>query len=327
MDKKYRTLIRATSKIIVTISFGMWIEQSFAYNYAPVEDAWQQPQARQSGYRVNKDDTIYSVAWAFNIDYLDLARANNLRPPYKLHEGQYLNMNLSTVTAAKKLNNSEQQEKTAPEKQIAPRPKAITTERTISEKQIAPEQQEVPEQQIAPQQQETLEKQSTPEKVIIAEKQTQHYAHHAPATISRKPTQPRPLVNTAPNIRNSAIKWQWPVRGPLINSANNWLDEKGVNIKSNFGTPVLAAANGQVVYAGSGVKGYGKLIIIKHNDNILSAYALNQSILVNTGSNVRRGEEIATVGCSTSSVCFVHFEIRKNGLAINPRTYLRSKGA
>jgi lipoprotein NlpD len=353
MDKKYRTLINVTSKIIVTIICSVWTEQILASNYAPVVDAWQQPQAKNSRYRVNEGDTLYSIAWAFNEDYQDLARANNLKPPYDLRVGQYLNMNITAATSQKQVpkpeSESEQKEKinteqeivpereVVPEKEITPErevvpAKEITPEReAVPAKEITPEREAVPEKEITPEREAVPEKEITPKREVVPEKETQNYTHHAPAIPAKRnqnmPRSEQPLRNTAPNITNSAIKWQWPVRGPLINSANTWLDEKGVNIKSNLGTPVLAAANGQVVYAGSGVKGYGKLIIIKHNDNILSAYALNQSISVHTGSNVHRGDKIATVGCSTSNVCFLHFEIRKNGQAINPRTYLRSKGA
>ena len=117
MDKKYRTLINVTSKIIVTIICSVWTEQILASNYAPVVDAWQQPQAKNSRYRVNEGDTLYSIAWAFNEDYQDLARANNLKPPYDLRVGQYLNMNITAATSQKQVpkpdSESEQKEVTS----------------------------------------------------------------------------------------------------------------------------------------------------------------------------------------------------------------------
>lgn len=101
--------------------------------------------------------------------------------------------------------------------------------------------------------------------------------------------------------------------------------EKGANISGMTGQPVLAAAEGEIVYSGSGLLGYGKLIIIKHNATYLSAYAHNHEILKSEGNQVKSGEMIATMGTLTDGLPILHFEIRKNGKVVDPLGYLPKK--
>jgi lipoprotein NlpD len=98
--------------------------------------------------------------------------------------------------------------------------------------------------------------------------------------------------------------------------------KKGIDIAGKTGQPVVAAAEGKVVYSGSGLKGYGKLIIIKHNNNYFSAYAHNKKIMVKEGSWVKRGHKIAELGNTDADRPMLHFEIRRNGKPVNPLSYL-----
>ncbi len=120
-----------------------------------------------------------------------------------------------------------------------------------------------------------------------------------------------------------APQWQWPAQGPIIARFQGATGlNKGVDIAGDLGQPVLAAASGQVVYAGTGLRGYGKLLIIKHNDTFLSAYAHNDRLLVGEGDQVKAGQRIADMGSSGTSRVKLHFEIRREGTPVDPLNYL-----
>ena len=116
----------------------------------------------------------------------------------------------------------------------------------------------------------------------------------------------------------------WPSSGPLLagfDEARN----KGYDIGGKAGDPVLAAADGRVVYAGAGLRGYGNLIILKHNNTYLTAYAHNQTLLVKEDQNVRRGQKIAEMGSTDADRVKLHFEIRRQGKPVDPQRYLPSR--
>jgi lipoprotein NlpD len=118
---------------------------------------------------------------------------------------------------------------------------------------------------------------------------------------------------------STAIEWQWPVKGLLTSTFSNAdLSRKGIDISGKPGQSIQAAAAGSVVYAGSGLLNYGKLIILKHNDNYLSAYAYNRTLLVSEGEVVAAGQHIADMGVKANGDAMLHFEIRYDGRPINP---------
>jgi len=128
---------------------------------------------------------------------------------------------------------------------------------------------------------------------------------------------------TKPAVKSSVNKnqgWIWPVKGKLIKtfSKHEHTFNKGIDIAGTLGAPVFAAKEGKVVYSGGGLRGYGQLIIIKHNDTFLSAYAHNQQLLVKEGDSIVQGQKIAHMGQSDSDRVKLHFEIRKNGQPIDP---------
>ncbi|MEM1244531.1 MAG: peptidoglycan DD-metalloendopeptidase family protein [Pseudomonadota bacterium] len=116
--------------------------------------------------------------------------------------------------------------------------------------------------------------------------------------------------------------WIWPARGKIITRFNPNKANKGINITGKYNSPVRASAAGKVVYSGTGLPAYGKLIIIKHNARYLSAYAFNHKLLVHNGQFVKAGQEIATMGRSRSNRVMLHFEIRRTGKPVNPLRYL-----
>jgi len=119
------------------------------------------------------------------------------------------------------------------------------------------------------------------------------------------------------------VRWQWPASGKIMQKFSGAANaNKGIDIAGNLGDPVLAASSGRVVYAGSGLLGYGLLIIVKHNDRYLSAYAHNHELLVKEGDNVKAGDKIATLGSSGTDRVKLHFEIRRDGKPVDPEAYL-----
>ncbi len=130
-------------------------------------------------------------------------------------------------------------------------------------------------------------------------------------------------VNGKRSLQAGALVWFWPAKGPILKRfAGSSTLEKGIDIGGKLGEPVLAAASGQVVYAGSGLRGYGKLLIVKHNDTFLSAYAHNNSLLVKEGDFVKVGQRIADMGSSGTEGVKLHFEIRRDGNPEDPLKYL-----
>lgn len=119
---------------------------------------------------------------------------------------------------------------------------------------------------------------------------------------------------------DEGVSWMWPAQGKVVGTFEG--GKKGVDIAGKAGQEVLAAGAGKVMYAGSGIRGYGNLVIIKHTNNLLSAYAHNKTILVKEGQSVTKGQKIAEMGNSDSDSVKLHFEIRQQGKPVDPAKYL-----
>jgi lipoprotein NlpD len=118
------------------------------------------------------------------------------------------------------------------------------------------------------------------------------------------------------------VDWVWPAKGKIVTGFSDAASLKGIDIAGASGQPVAASAGGKVVYAGTGLRGYGKLIIIKHNGTYLSAYAHNKEILVKEGQQVAKGQKIAEMGNTDADQVKLHFEIRRQGKPVDPLRYL-----
>ncbi|MHC6226965.1 peptidoglycan DD-metalloendopeptidase family protein [Pseudomonas sp. X10] len=142
-----------------------------------------------------------------------------------------------------------------------------------------------------------------------------------PAAVT--PAAPAATVTQVPAAERSAGGWAWPAKGVLIGKfASNGSLNKGIDIAGDLGQPVFAAANGSVVYAGSGLRGYGELIIIKHGDTYVSAYGHNRRLLVREGQQVKVGQTIAEMGSTGTDRVKLHFEIRRQGKPVDPLQFL-----
>ena len=120
------------------------------------------------------------------------------------------------------------------------------------------------------------------------------------------------------------VAFIWPAQGPLIGSFDD-VKNKGFDIAGKSGDPILASADGRVVYAGAGLRGYGNLIILKHNNTYLTAYAHNQTLLVKEDQSVKKGQKIAEMGNSDADRVKLHFEVRRQGKPVDPAKYLPAK--
>ncbi len=153
-------------------------------------------------------------------------------------------------------------------------------------------------------------------------------AAREPAAVQSASRQPQtkpsaPPTNVAASRRMPPPQWQWPARGKVVASFGDPRSVgKGIDIGGTAGTPVHAAASGRVVYAGSGLVGYGKLIIIKHSETYLSAYGHNARLLAAQGDAVVRGQQIAEMGLGPRRTAMLHFEIRVDGEAVDPIRFL-----
>ena len=135
-----------------------------------------------------------------------------------------------------------------------------------------------------------------------------------------------PPRRSAPAPADPPPSWRWPTAGTVVTSFGERPGTgTGILIRGRAGQPVVAAAAGRVVYAGGGLIGYGKLIIVKHNDTYLSAYGYNASLPVDEGDAIRKGQRIATMGEGPGQEPRLHFEIRKNGEPVNPRQHLPAR--
>lgn len=133
-----------------------------------------------------------------------------------------------------------------------------------------------------------------------------------------------PVVTDSPRASDAnLINWGWPASGSIIQGFTP--NTKGIDIKGTTGDPVIAAANGKVMYAGNGVRGLGNLILLGHSDGFITAYAHNDSLLVKTGQEIQKGQKIATLGESDTTSPRLHFEVRRRGTPVNPLSYLPSR--
>lgn len=141
----------------------------------------------------------------------------------------------------------------------------------------------------------------------------------APAPARAEPARPVEPVASG-NAEDDGISWGWPAEGRISTSFED--GKKGIDIAGKSGQTVMAASSGKVMYAGSGIRGYGNLVIVKHTNNLLSAYAHNKTILVKEGQTVTKGQKIAEMGNSDSDSVKLHFEIRLQGKPVDPSKYL-----
>lgn len=233
--------------------------------FVSVESKFPKGSYASSFHTVEQGETLYSIAWNYNIAYKELAGANGIPYPYTIYPGQKIDVSGRRVAA----NTSY-----SPPTSSVSKPSKTPAQKTARASTAA----QLP--QYAP------------------------------------PDEP---VSAAP-------QWQWPANGRLIaRYSTSEPVNKGIDINGSLGEPVLASAAGTVVYAGQGLRGYGNLIIVKHNDTFLSAYAHTSRILVSEQEVIKAGQKIAEIGSTGTDKVKLHFEIRQNGMPVDPLQYLPAR--
>jgi len=274
---------------------------------APDYSQIQKGSYKGNTYKVNKGDTMFLIAYLTGMDVKDLASMNNMKEPYSLSVGQTLkisNCSTKTITTTVPVKTTAPAAPAEPE--VTYTPGANGTQIGSDGTVIGPIKSGVGN--------------GEPSKPV--------FTNNTPSTPATTTTQVETTNNTPVNANvvapvASNIAWQWPTQGNVIQGFSNTDGgNKGVDISGSRGQAVKAAANGRVVYAGNALRGYGNLIIIKHNDDFLSAYAHNDKILVSDQQEVKAGQEIAKMGSTGTNAVKLHFEIRYKGKSVDPVRYL-----
>lgn len=267
------------------------------------------PGAGPGTYVVKPGDTLYSIALEQGVDYHDLARWNKLDDPTQISVGQTL------LTRAP-------QEQAAPTVTVGaargPRPvESRPLGATASARRGAGDgsTKTEPKALRLPYSESNMALLAKTDKA--AAPPAARPTAVAPARPQPKPQPPVVTAKAAPG----GIAFIWPAKGKLL-SGFSQSSNKGVDIGGKIGDPVYAAAPGRIMYTGTGIRGYGKLIVIKHDNGFNSVYAHNSQILVKEGQTVKRGQRIAILGDSDASKPMLHFEIRKSGKPVDPLKYL-----
>jgi lipoprotein NlpD len=236
-------------------------------------------------YRVQRGDTLYSIAFRNGVDFRELAEWNGIAPPYTIYPGRELRLSPRSATR--------------PPVAAVPPPRPLTA------------------QPAAPRPAPAAPAPSPPSTVAGTP------SHVGSPTASPPPSGVTPPPPPPPEPAAAGdVAWRWPADGQVIGGyvAGDPM-KQGIDIAGKSGAPVRAAADGTVVYSGNGLIGYGELIIVKHNASLLSAYGHNRRRLVQEGDRVKSGQTIAEMG-SNGARDELHFEIRKNGKPSNPLDFL-----
>ena len=259
-------------------------------NAAMAKKSQREKDWRPKSYIVQKGDTLYSIAFNYGFDYHDLAELNGIQDPRMISIGQEIRLfpgkpKTGTPAAPAEAKPTEILVKEQPKLVKYPYSDAAMAQIDKVQEPVA--------------------------KVYLSKPDVK------PDTQAEAESDDSADVGEDP-----VLEWSLPAHGKVIGKFSESANRKGIDIAGKLGQPVMASANGKVVYSGSGLRGYGKLIIIKHNNTYLSAYAHNNKILVKEGQSVSRGQKIAEMGNTDSKGVELHFEVRRYGKPVDPAKYL-----
>ena len=256
---------------------------------------------------VGKGETVYAIAWRYGVDYRALARFNSIRDPFTIHPGQRI-----LIPGADDVIPS-----AAEDMPSAAGPQVAGSEPDAPEDvkirgiglQAGPVVAALPPLPAPPAR---LPPRTSPKKPPAR----QESETNPPAASART----KQAAVSLPTRKAAGTHWRWPTQGRTIGTFKG--AGQGFDIAGTFEQPIRAAASGRVVYAGSGLVGYGQLVIVKHDARLLSAYAHNERLHVKEGDAVRGGQHIADMGRSAKGRAMLHFEIRRDGKPVDPGGYL-----
>jgi lipoprotein NlpD len=287
---------------------------------APAIRPYREGDWRPEYYTVKRGDTLYSIALDFGHDYRDLAAWNTLTDPAYIQVDQRLRLFPPGATGDP----------------VSPDPVALPPATLPVAKPAEPPAAAIPTLSEPRARRVPFSEQALVELTQYGNSM-QKRSPQATGTVTAPPpvaAAPKPPPGTPRSVQagfsglpDERLTWQWPTSGAVTYGFGEGANYKGIGIDGVVGQPVIASAPGKVVYAGSGLRGYGKLIIIKHNATYLSVYAHNSQLLVKEGQTVAQGQKIAEIGDSDSDRVGLHFEIRRLGKPIDPQKYLPEKAS
>lgn len=252
---------------------------------APVYDTYGP--APPGYYRIRSGDTLYKIAVRYKVGYEVLARWNNLGSPYRIFAGALLRVEPPEGKAGVPSHHDTKPAETTKKATKHPSTASRATKQSSAKSK--------------------------------ATKQSDSKNQATVKVSAQKSQRNRP---TATKVA-SGLRWRWPLEGKVVQKFRSGdRTRQGIRIAGRPGQKVVAAEGGTIVYSGSGLKGYGNLIIVKHDNSYLSAYGFNRRLLATEGARVKRGQEIAEVGQAPGGGYRLHFEIRRSGTAVDPLKYL-----
>lgn len=272
-------------------------------NPASVTDRNQPPSIRIKSHQVDVGETLYSIAWRYDLNVVDLANANSLYEPYIINPGQELTLLVSLKKYSGTPNPKKRYKVRAGDTLFS-----IATKHGLDVKTLANINNLDSPYIITPNQILALDEKN----VTIIQTREQ-------LTSTARDQRTNPVTRPKSVVYAKNWQWKWPVKAEVLEPFNPKNLQKGISLKASSNAKVNPAAPGNVVYAGEGLRGYGKLIIIKHSDMLLSAYANNEKLLVRVGQSVDQADVISSLGVDGT----MYFEIRKDGNPVNPINYLR----
>ena len=276
--------------------------------------------ARPQTYTVKRGDTMHQIALDNGLDYRELAAWNNLENPNVIRVGQVLRLTApgdsGTPSAATGVTTTPLRASPPMIAEGKPAPPPVVARPGDNVKST-------PKALKEPYSEQAVRELTAAGATAAAATATPAPSDGIPVAPSRaeaKSEASRPPPRD--NGDDDRLDWAWPAKGKLIGGFSETANLKGIDIAGAAGEPVLASAPGRIVYAGTGLRGYGKLIIIKHNNIYLSAYAHNREILVKEGQQVAKGQKIAEMGNTDADQVKLHFEIRRLGKPMDPVRFL-----
>ncbi len=269
---------------------------------------------RPATYVVKKGDTLYRVALDHGLAYRDLAAWNNLTDVNGIKIDQTLRLTAPEGGVEIRPLKSDEAPRVEIKSETKNYPKAMKTPYGVQSASAVAALSEGPV--VA------LKLQTEPTKLPSV---AAHSASEVRVASAVKTTD-KPNINASStqNMKDEkATEWAWPTVGRAVKGFSD--ENRGIDISGKMGQSVVASAKGKVVYAGAGLRGYGKMIILKHNQEFLTAYANNSKLLVKEGDEVKRGDKIAEMGNSDSEQVKLHFEMRRFGKPVDPAKYIQAE--
>jgi len=277
---------------------------------------------RPDSYIVKKGDTLYSIGLNHGYDYREVAAANNIYEPYNISVGQKI-----SFASLKRKDTKSDGEPTTYENEdgviISPIDveTGVVTSATDASGASSVGSTTTPILATPKAIREPYSLEAFNQKTPVSPPSTTTATN---ATTSAPESKTTEVATTAETAVDNNSEWSWPTQGQVIAGFNE-ATNKGIDIAGKEGQAITASAAGKVIYAGSDLRGYGKLVIIKHNQTFLSVYAHNNKLMVKEGQSVKAGETIATMGNTDADRVKLHFEIRERGKSVDPAKYLPPK--